>query len=177
MVIENFSTLSREELNQFAKKLLDKINAESLITDEVDLQLPTDEDAIWANEMTGNLHIALDAVDISGAVGATWQSPVDEPYEFDDADEDGEPDFDGALNKEVVVDGYKVTVTVDDYEYLERLEVEVLDYSEEDSGIGSYEFWGSREYDSHPYLEVEGEFINLYSVVLTLTVEPAETSK
>ncbi len=176
MVIENFSTLSQEELNQFAEKLLDKINAESIFSKETDFRF-SDSDAVFADEMTGDLYIALDSVhDVSVNVKATWQAPEDEPYDFEDADEEN-PDFDEVFPKEVIIDGYKVTLTVEEYEFIEREEVQVDSYSHEDSGIGSYEFWGHTGYDSQPYLEVEGTFTNTYRVCVSLTVAPAETNK
>lgn len=46
MIIQNFATLSQEELNQFAKKLVDKINAEHLITDEVKFTIRKKPDAV-----------------------------------------------------------------------------------------------------------------------------------
>lgn len=176
MIIENFSILPQEELNQFAKKLLDKINAEHIFSSETDFKF-ADSDAVWADEMTGDLVIALDTVDdVSVDVSATWQSPEDDPYDFEDADEDT-PDFDDVFVKEAIIDGYKVTLSVDDYDYIENIDVTVDSYSHEDAGIGHYEFWGSTGYDSRPYLEVEGFFTNTYAVYVSLTVEPAETNK
>lgn len=176
MVIENFSTLSQEELKQFAKKLVDKINTEKIITTEADFAILNDPDAVWASDITGNLIINLAAVEVASAVDASWAAAEDDPYDYDDAEEDS-PDFEDVFKKEVVVDGYKVTLSIDDYDRIENLEVEVNDYSHEDSGIGHYEFWGQTGYDSHPYLEVSGTFINLYSAAVSLTIEPAETNK
>lgn len=176
MVIENFSTLSQEELNQFAKKLLDKINAEHIFSSETDFQF-ADSDAVWADEMTGDLILALDTVDtVSVDVHATWQAPEDDPHDSEGAEED-KPDFDEVFVKEAIIDGYKVTLSVDDYERIENIDVTVDNYSRESSGIGEYEFWGHRGYDSHSYLEVEGTFTNSYAVYVSLTVEPAETNK
>lgn len=177
MVIENFSTLSQEELKQFAVKLLDKINTESIFSKETNFQLSNLEDAIYADEMTGDLTIALDTVDdVSADVKATWQAPEDDPYDYEDAEE-GDPDFDEVFTKEAVIDGYKVTLSVIDHEYVDNVDVTVDDYSHEDSGIGHYEFWGATGYDSHPYLEVEGTLTNTYKVYVSLNVEPAETNK
>lgn len=176
MVIENFSALSQEELKQFAEKLLDKINTENIFSKETDFRF-SDSDAIWADEMTGDLIIALDTVDdVYVAVKATWQAPEDDPGDCEDADEES-PDFAEVFSKEVIIDGYKVTLSVDDYDFVERDDVQVDSYSHEDSGIGYYEFWGQTGYDSHPYLEVEGTFTNTYKVYVSLTVEPAETNK
>ena len=176
MVIENFSVLSQAELEQFAKKLIDKINAEKIITTEADFAILNDPDAVWASDITGNLIINLAAIEVASAVDASWTAAEDDPYDYNDAEE-GSPDFDDVFKKEVVVDGYKVTLSIDDYDRIENLEVEVDDYSREDSGIGRYEFWGHIGYDSHPYLEVNGTFINLYSVAVSLTIEPTETNK
>lgn len=178
MVIENFALLSQEELNQFAKKLVDKINAEHHITDEVEFTILKGPDAVWAQDTTGDLIINLDDVKVTSAVDATWAASDDDPYEYDDSTVDlEEPTFDDVFKKEFIVDGYKVIVDVDDYDHLETEDVEVYSYKHDDAGIGSYEFWGEVGYDSRPYLDVQGTFTNLYSVALSLVVEPAETNK
>jgi hypothetical protein len=185
MVIENFSTLSQEELKQFAEELLDKINAESIFSSETDFEF--DNTAWWGakdangaritgafqtDDMTGDLDIALvTANDVSASVKATWQASEDDPYDFDYASEDY-PDFDEVFVKEAIIDGYKVTLEVNDYDFVETEDVEVDDYTAEDSGIGHYEYWGHRGYDSHPYLEVEGTLTNIYKVYLSLNVAP-----
>lgn len=180
MVIENFATLSQKELDQFAKKLVDKINAEHLITNEVKFTIRKDPDAVWAQDTTGNLIIILDEVhDIPTVVDATWAAPDDAEYEYEESTVDmEEPTFDDVFKKEFVVDGYKVAVDVDYYDLTEIEDVDTIyDYTHEDAGIGWYEFWGHEEYDSHPYLDVSGALLTTYSVALSLVVEPAELNK
>jgi hypothetical protein len=70
------------------------------------------------------------------------------------------------------IDGYKVTIEVEDGDEDDVVDVEVTDYSAEDSGIGSYEYFGARGYDSHPYYEVYGDITVEGWAFFTLTVEP-----
>lgn len=186
MVIENFSLLTKEELKQFAEKLLNKINAENIFSSETNFEL--DDTAWWGtkdangaritgafqtDDMTGDLDIAIVTTDdVSASVKATWQASEDDPYDFDYASEE-DPNFDELFGEEAIIDGYKVTLEVSDYDFIENEDVEVDDYTKEDSGIGSYEYWGHTGYDSHSYLEVEGTLTNTYKVYLSLNVSPA----
>lgn len=164
MIIQNFATLSQEELNQFAKKLVDKINAEHLITNEVKFTIRKAPDAVWAHDTTGDLIINLDEVhNITSTVGATWAAPKGDAYAYEESTVDmEEPIFDDVFKKDFVIDGYKVAVDVDYYDLVETEDVEVYDYKRD------FDFWGN------VYLDVTGAFINTYSVALSLVVEPVE---
>ena len=59
-------------------------------------------------------------------------------------------------------------------EIVETIEVEADKYTHEDSGIGGYDYWGDRGYDSRPYIEVEGTIVKACSCALSLYVELAD---
>lgn len=173
-VIYNFNELSKTELQQFAAGLVQKINSESLFTSEVDFKI----EEIDTDEMSGDLIISLshdDLIEISRK--ATWQcGDEDELYSTP-----YDPEFEDNIYTEIEqafktttieLDGYKLSLTVDDIDEEEILEADVDSYSHEDSGIGHYEFWGEVGYDSRPYLEVEGSLIVSCSCYISLWVEP-----
>ena len=174
-VIYNFNELVENERQQFAADLVKKINEEHIFSSEVDFKI----DSVEADEMSGDLAISVSHdgyVEISRS--ATWQSsdedsmysPEEPDYEntvYDDAEK--------AFSKqEAEIDGYKVSLVIDDADDDDTLDVEVDDYSHEDSGIGHYEYWGQVGYDSHPYVEVEGTIIRGCTCHITFWVEPIE---
>ena len=175
-VVENFSELSPEELQQFATTLVQKINSEHLFHNEAILTI---ED-LEADEMSGDLYISLSHKDtVNVPRKATWQGLNEEDLE-NVSEVDAE--FDNTLSEDarkafktvsVTVDGYNVSLSVDDVEDVSIEDVEVDNYTEEDDGIGSYEFWGSKGHDSHPYLEANGTITYGCYVYMSLLVEPA----
>lgn len=175
-VIENFNELSESELLQFAKELVQKINAENIFSSIVNFTVS----AVEADEMTGDLLIEIshgDLLDVPRA--ATWTcSDEDEVY----SDPGSEAEYQESIFKDVestfttlkaTVDGYAVELSVDDADDEETIEVEVDSYTNEDAGIGYYEYGGVDGYDSDPYIEVEGTIIRACSCVLSLNVTPA----
>jgi hypothetical protein len=75
---------------------------------------------------------------------------------------------------EAVIEGYKVSLDISDVDEDEAIEVEVDNISHEDSGIGSYEYWGHMEYDSQPYVEVEGTIVKACTCALAFFVYPVD---
>lgn len=178
-VIENFAELSFEEQKKFAEALVKTINSENIFTGETDFKVS----GVEVDELSGNLIIIIDHDDlIEVRREATWTcSSAD-----DVADDPGfEADYNNFLFEDTKkafktlsteIEGYKVSLEVDDVDEDETIEVEVDNYSGEDSGIGSYEYWGETGYDSHPYIEVEGTIIKACSCALSLYVEPVGES-
>jgi hypothetical protein len=176
-VIENFNVLSEDELQRFAKELVDKVNKESIFSSETNFTI----DEVSAEELTGDLYIALsheDSIDVVRE--ATW-SCGDEEEAYSDPGYDAEYSnnfFDDAkasfncLTAEI--DGYEVSLSIDDVGSEETTEVEVDTISHEDDGIGPYEYGGVRGYDSRPYVEVEGKIICACDFALSLHVSPAK---
>lgn len=155
-MIENFSLLSPEEQKQFAADLIAKLNAAGTLSNETFNIFDIESDAL-----DGSLYIGINA-DTTIERAATWQcgdredaSSVNDTYEFLE------------LNAVDAKQLFKTTATEFEGYLLEVVGLEIDDYkiedvskvysiSNEDAGIGSYEFWGEIGYDSQPYCEVEG---------------------
>ena len=173
MTIENFAAVSFEEQKAFAEALVKTINSESTFTDQTDFKVT----GVEADEMTGGLVIILEPEDTFEVVReATWTcddrddagSTPDDPEYVNYAFEDAKKAF-KTLAAEL--DGYTVTLSVDDVDTENITDVEVESISNEDAGIGHYEFWGEEGYDSQPYCEVEGTIIHACTVYCSLYVE------
>lgn len=178
--IENFSKLSKAELEKFAADILGIINTKKVFTDDVDFILDTrNGDAVEAFDLDGNLYLSVTHDDkMSVECPATWTSR-DESDMYDVGLH--EVDYENYLYQDAQkslktlsteIDGYKVTIECADCEDSEDYDVEVTDYHEDDDGIGDYEFWGSRERDSRPYLAVKGNIVKECTCYFTISVEP-----
>lgn len=157
-IIENFAALSDKERMDFATNLVNKINSDvAYFAGHTDFKITE----VYADEASGDLVIATTNVDpLFVTCKATWQA----------ADEDDTPEFDDIEykttiydvltvlfeNKVVEIDGYKVTLNVNDILDDDIDSFEAVKVTHEDSGIGSYSYWGDVGYDSRPYVEVEG---------------------
>ena len=172
----NFNVMSEQEQRAFADTLIRTINSQRTFTVDVDFVLF----GIEVDELAGSLVIYLSHGDdlVEVARPATWQAGNEEEASVDpgyDADfsnslfSDARAVF-GSLSAEV--DGYQVTLEVVDLDEVETVEVVVDEVREEDSGIGSYEYWGTTGYDSQPYVEVEGTIVKACSMSLALEVLP-----
>lgn len=174
-IIDNFAAVSFEEQKAFAEALVKTINSENTFTGQVDYKITEVE----ADEMTGGLYIVLDPEDtIEVEREATWTCAdrdearyPEDPIFVDDLSSDVKKAF-----KTLAVDleGYSITLIVDDVDEEETTDVEVDSISDEDGGIGDYEFWGDRGYDSRPYCKVEGVIVKTCTVYTTLYVEAAD---
>ena len=182
-VIENFAALPEQEQRAFAEKLIKTINSEKLFTDETDVDIEN----VWADEFTGNLGIeTYTSGPITVRCKASWQaknSDYADSTNKNDVDYIEYEDYDyvdaqKALKTLVtVIDGYRVTAEVGDTDYEETVDVELESVVDEDSGIGSYEYWGEVGYDSHPYVEVTGIREEAWRCYITFTVEPDNTGE
>ncbi len=174
-VIENFNELTEQEVQNFAAELVQKINSERIFVSDTDFKVSEVE----ADEMTGNLYISVEHADpIEVSREASWTcSSVD--------DVNNDPGYDADYTNSIfddakkafntlsaTIDGYAVTLDIVDVDATSTVEVEVDGYSEEDAGIGDYEFWGQRGHDSRPYVEVEGTIVSSCECSLSLYVEP-----
>ena len=170
--IEDFEDSTEAEQKLFVNSLVSKINTEHLFTSEVDF---TVED-YWAEDCSKKLVITLShdsAVEVTRE--ASWQcgnvDQINDLPEEIEYDKSSITDMAKAFKTEpVIVYGYKVTLAVDDVDTEEACEVEAKTYTEEDDGIGFYEFWGFKGYDSHPYIQVEGDVVCKLTGRLELTV-------
>jgi hypothetical protein len=179
-VIENFAELSAQEQQKFAEALIKTINSEKRFISEVDFKI----DEVGTDEITGDLFINVSSTDtIEVRREAGWQARDEEDAKDDPGlDADYTEFIDDDVKKafkslSTVIDGYEVKVEIADVDEEETLEVEVDNYTHEDSGIGRYEYWGEIGYDSHPYVEVEGTIVKACTCYLTLWVAPAENLK
>jgi hypothetical protein len=177
-VIENFNDLSAEELKQFAQNLLDKINEESIFTSEVNFVLNAYNEP--ETNLAGNLIFWADSPEDGDGItverNASWQA-----YDEDDMATSEDIDFDNSLDEDAKssfktlvaeIDGYRVTLFVSDTDEIEKLDVDVTDWTTEEGGIGSYEYWGTPGYDSYTYFEVEGVISYNCFVCVEFEVEP-----
>ena len=176
-VIENFAALSEKEQREFAAALVKTINSESTFIDNTTLDIVDVE----ADDLTGGLFIEVShepLIDVRRK--ATWYCDSEAHAEEDpgyDADyteaitTDAEKAF-KTLSTEI--DGYTVSLEVEDADKEEFIEVEVDEITHEDDGIGDYEYFGFTGHDSRPYVAVEGTVVQACSCVLVLFVEPTE---
>jgi hypothetical protein len=174
-IIMNFSELPEKDLQAFAEKLVEKINSKCSFSTEVNFKV----DEVEADEMTGDLYIYASHDELMEVEReASWQCVSE-----DDISSPDEPEYSNSLTDDVAaalerttdeIDGYTVTVTIDDAEEMNIVNVDVNNCSEEDAGIGRYEYWGDVGYDSRPYYEVDGIITSTCSVYLTFEVAPAK---
>ena len=176
-VIENFSEISTREQRNFADALVKTINSEKIFTDEATFTIR----AVEADITTGDLMIELDHDEFISVVReATWtcgdedEIHSDPGYEADYANSIYEDAKNAFKTMATEIDGYKIELDIADVDEEETLEVDVDDYSHEDGGIGSYEYWGQRGYDSDPYIEVEGKITKGCGCALALFVSVAD---
>ena len=177
-IIENFAALSEKEQRDFAEALVKTINSEGTFSSDYKFNIVKVE----PDELSGGLDIMIETpTSIKVPREATWSCSMDEDPgdmpSYNDVDytnsytyEDIEKVFKTVTAE---LNGYKITLDITDYDSTdEDVEVIVDTVEEDDSGIGEYEYWGQKGFDSHPYLEVEGTLIEPYDCALTLFVEP-----
>ena len=179
-LIQDFNTLSVEEQEAFAREFVQKINDTKVFTDEVDFVF----DVVDADEISGDLYIGVytkEGQDIAVERKASWtcgsvEDLYDNPEDVE-FDEYIETDVTKALKTLTTeLDGYIITIEVDDADG-DTIDREVKDYSNEDDGIGSYEYWGFTGYDSRPYVAVTGIITQACGFSATLTVSPVSQDK
>lgn len=179
-VIENFSALSVEEQLKFAEALVKTLNSEATFIDGVSLSVKKVE----ADDMTGGLIIEVSHdPKIEVARNADWTCDSEEETDADpgyDADyensaaEDAEQAFKALSTK---IEGYTVSLSVEDTDEEEFLDTRVDKISHEDDGIGSYEYFGFTGYDSQPYIQVEGAVVQALVCDIVLFVEPDDVTE
>ena len=181
MLIENFAELSAQELKEFADGLISKVNADHLFAPDIELRLCDDsQDNIVPDEMTGDLDIYVEPTEevIIGRE-AYWSCGMDDDYEYGTPED---PDYSYGIledikkafpTKTVSIDGYSVTIEAYDYADWDTGEVgKIISATEDDDGIGSYEYWGEIGYDSRPFMAIEGVIDCPTSIYVSLTVSP-----
>lgn len=179
----NFLEASEQELKQFAEKLIATINTERSFTDETKLLLSNEPDAIEVGDLDGNLYIGIvheeDTIDVERE--AFWTAPdresADEPEDSDiEYRERLETDARKAFKTLFVeLEGYKVTLVIQDAEEVELVDAHIDTCTDEDAGYGRTEFWGVIDYDSRPYVECEGTLTVACDIYgMYLMVEPID---
>ncbi len=178
-VIENFAALSEKEQREFAEALVKTINSEHTFIDNTTFDIVNVE----ADDLSGGLLIEVSHEPlIEVKRKATWYCDSEEYVEEDpgyDADypealaTDAEKAF-KTLSTEI--DGYTVSLDVEDADEAEFIEVEVDEITHEDDGIGDYEYFGFTGHDSRPYVAVEGTIVQACKCTLVLFVEPTEVT-
>lgn len=179
VAIENFAALSEMEQREFAEALVKTINSESIFSSEINFEITN----VKAYEFDGSLAIEVSQTEtIDVPREAAWQAGDEEEAALDPG---YEAEYTNSIyddvkkafkTAETVIDGYKVSLDISDVEEVETVEVEVDNISHEDSGIGSYEYWGHTGYDSNPYVEVEGSIIKACDCSLAFIVEPVDVA-
>lgn len=180
-IIENFAELSAQEQRSFAEALVKTINSERIFTADTDFAI----DKVEPYEMSGDLVIEITQTDpIEVSRNATWTALDEDSAEEAAGEYEEDVDYEGstfeALEKafktlSATIDGYTVSLQVDDMESEEFSGATVKRISHEDDGIGEYEYWGHVGYDSRPYVEVEGTIVTACKGYLSLWVEPSNT--
>ncbi len=175
-VIENFAELSFKEQKDFAEALVKTINSENTFTDQTNFKVT----GVEADEMTGGLIIELEhegTIEIERE--ATWTCGDDEDAAYEKPDN---PDFESYSFNDAEkafktlateLEGYSITLSVDDVDTEKITEVEVDSVSNEDAGIGHFDHFGFEGYDSQPYCEVKGTLTQACTVYCSLYVEAA----
>ena len=179
-IVENFAALSAEEQREFAETLLATINTEKTFSDDTKFELTRVE----ADDLTGGLIVeASIANPIHVGRSATWSCDS-----ADDAEDDPgfEADYEYNLYEDAAkafkassttFDGYKVTFEVADADTGETVEVIVDNISNEDAGIGDYEYWGARGHDSRPYVEVQGTIVKECDCLVVFYVDHEDVAE
>lgn len=172
--IENFAALSEPELKTFAEELVKVVNDKGVFTDWANFTVTEVE----ADDLTGSLLIYIshgaDLLDVTRP--ATWHASDDE--DAYSVPEDAE--FENSIYNDAVtafktmsteINGYKVSLAICDVDEEQTTEVIVDTMTDADDGIGWYEYWGDVQYDSIPYVEVEGSLVKACHMALALEVD------
>lgn len=177
-VIENFAALSAQEQREFANSLIKTINSENIFSSDVAFEIINVE----ADDISGGLMIEVSHTPhpIEVSRNAIWTCGTAEDAEDDPG---FEANYENSVYEDMkkafktlsqVVEGYRVSLDISDIDEDETVEVTANQINHEDSGVGAYEFWGDRGYDSRPYCEVEGTIVRECEALLTFFVEPAD---
>jgi hypothetical protein len=175
--VENFAALPIKDQLSFAEKLVKTINTEKIFADDVHFEIT----GVETDDFTGGLMVSVSHTDpIEVCRRATWTCDTE-----DDAEDDPgfEADYDNALIDDTrkafktpatVIEGYRVSLEINDVDADATVSIEVTDISHEDDGIGDYEYWGSKGHDSRPYIAVEGTITKSCECSLGFFVEPVD---
>ena len=176
-IIENFDLLSEAEQKVFAENLVDTINSKKTFFDTT---LKIEE--VYADSITGDLCVVVystEAVNVPRK--ASWSGNDFDDIESTDSVNWSDIEFENYSHEDVAnmikttsaeLDGYNVTVEVDEVDSGSIVSLDVTEANEDDYGIGSYEYFGATGYDSQPYVEASGTVVESCTFYLTLTVSP-----
>jgi hypothetical protein len=156
-MIENFSLLSQEEADQFARDLVAKINDANIFSDGLTFEIL---DKVDTDFLDGSCAILVGPVDgMSIERHGTWYCDEDSTAP------DGEIEYDDTIESavknalkciEAEFNGYKLELCDFEVDDEEVEDTEVEDVESGDDGIGHYEWFGFTGYDSQPYWQATG---------------------
>lgn len=175
-VVENFAAISEKEQRDFAEALIKTINSEGIFSSDTDFEITS----VVSDDTTGELVIFVENTSpVEVTRQAVWSSDSEENAGELGSDVDYDDfiisDAKKAFNTlDTVIDGYRVSLEISDVDEGEVAEVNVTKISHEDSGIGSYEYFGFTGTDSQPYVEVEGTIVTKCECQLAITVAPED---
>ena len=171
-IIENFSLLSEEEQRQFANTIVEKLNANKTFIDD----LPFKIDWVDASDISGVLYVGIAPEVLCVARGATWECDNKDDTNPSSSDIDYESylitDVRAAFKTQsAVIDGYKISLDFIEWDEQEMVDYEIESLDEDEYGIGSYEYFGFKGYDSHTYYIAEGTVYNDCEIYFRLVIE------
>ena len=175
-MVKDFTELSVAEQIKLAKSLIEKIDSEKIFTDETNFEF---QDVDLDNTSKGLCISISTSNPIRISREASWEAGTEEGATEDPGNN---AEFEYSLLADAKksfktlsceIDGYTVSLQIDDIEKDETSdsEVEVVNLTHEDAGIGPYEFWGFKGYDSQPYVAAEGVITSNYDCNLTIFVD------
>ena len=175
--IENFAALPIKDQREFASALIDTLNSENIFTSETDFVVTHVE----ADDYSGGLVVEVRTTEpIKVSRKATWQCSEmpevenDPGYSADYKNPISEDLKQGFKIFSTEINDYLVTLEITDGIEAETVEVTAENTRHEDSGVGHNEFWGSTEFDSHPYVEVDGIIVQECNCTFIIFVDAKE---
>ena len=158
-MLKHFEELSTVEQVNLAKDLINKINTRKVFIEETTFEFQD----VWVDDIDNKLVVEASLVNpIIVSRKATWLAGTEEGAE---EGPNSDADYANSISEDTTkcfkllkayIAEYSISAEISDIDELEDVEVELTHISHEDSGIGYYEYWGFKGYDSHPYVEVEG---------------------
>lgn len=108
----------------------------------------------------GTFLVPVELRTVTLPVSCVWEGDSEGNYSTDDIDIDAEKEAENYIkNIQTPVEfaeGVLTDVSYEDIHDYTITDTEVTKVTEEDAGIGSYEYWGTVGYDSQPYTEISG---------------------
>ena len=177
--VEDFIYWSASQIKELVNKIITKVNTEHIFTDAVEFTYKSEDDLdIYDDE----LYIGVShANPLKVERYATWcclhsdeinATPEVDEIEFDDSLESDVAPALKLKTEKFVMDGFEISIMLDDTEPGEVLESTVKKWTEEEDGIGEYECHGLHGNDTTRYYEMTGTVIQECTCFLSIAVAP-----